>query len=246
MEHERNRDASFATTQWTRVLAARGESDEARAALSELCEVYYAPVHSFVRHTVNEPSRTDDLVQEFFARVLKRDSLGHLERDRGKFRSYLLGAVKHFLADDLKHRGTKRAGGGSEHVPIATGAGDSGIDPPLGMPSTDAPADSLFDRQWAMTLLARAMSALHTAETKAGRQLEFEVLKPWLTGEIAGKSQADAARELSGSEGAVKVAVHRLRKRFRDTLRTEISHTVADVNDVGEELRYLVDVLSES
>ena len=133
-------ERSFATTQWTRVLAARGESSEARAALSELCDTYYSPVRTFVRCTVQDASRTDDLTQEFFARMLKRDSLAKLERERGKFRSYLLGAVKHFLKDDQKHRNSQRAGGKNEHVEIG---GEHASDAPSTIPGIPAPGEPM-------------------------------------------------------------------------------------------------------
>lgn len=230
-------DQSFATTQWTRVLAAKGETSESRAALSDLCEVYYAPVKAFIMHQINDGNRIDDLTQEFFARLLQRDSLSQLDRDRGKFRSYLLGAVKHFLADDFKHRNSQRAGGKSPHTQL---------EDKVAAPQADTPSDVVFDREWALALLIRSMDALVGNECAAGRQREFEQLKTLLTGDSGTRTQAEIAIELGLTKGAVKAAVHRLRKRFRETLRSEISQTVSSPDAVKEELRYMVEVLGNS
>lgn len=230
-------DDSFAATQWTRVLAARGESSEAREALSDLCEVYYAPVKAFITHQVHDSSRIDDLTQEFFTRLLQRDSLSQLERDRGRFRSYLLGAVKHYLADDFKHRHSQRAGGKIAHTQIENKE--------IALEAS-TPSGVMFDREWALTLLKRSLDTLAAHECAAGRKREFDQLKAWLTGDSGMRTQAEVAAELGITEGAVKAAVHRLRKRFRETLRSEIRHTVSSPEEVKTELRYMVEVLGHS
>ena len=246
--------AAFVTTQWTRVLAARGDSAEAQAALGDLCADYYRPVLTYIQRSGRDGDIARDLTQEFFARLLARRGLDTVEPGRGRFRSFLLGAVKHFLADQHDRASAAKRGGGQEHVPLdAPGAGDT-MHAEGGMnsaflrvadPATPV-SDAFFDRQWALTILDRALAALaaeHQAADKAG---QFETLKPWLTGDAEQLSQAEAARRLGLNEGALKVAIHRLRKRFRELVKAEIAQTVGEGADVQTELNYLLEVLSQS
>ena len=235
---------AFAPTRWTLVLRARGDTPEARAALSELCEAYYEPVFRFLRREGREEEAARELAHEFFARILERGEFGALDQARGRFRSYLLGAVKHFLADRRKHEGRAKRGGGwapeSLDAPTSDGA------PPLEV--TDAGAttpDAWFDRAWALAVMDRALNVVEMEFKSAGKAAQFECLQPWLAGEAETLSQADAARQLGLNEGAVKVAVHRLRKRFREQIRTEIAHTLAEGDDVDIELRYLIEALAQ-
>ena len=243
--------AAFVTTQWTRVLEARGDSPEAQAALSELCAAYYAPVLAFLRRTGRNDEAARDLTQEFFTRLLAKRSLDTLERGRGRFRSFLLGAVKHFLADQHDRASAAKRGGGHTPLPLdAPATGDtthagSGINSALLQipdPAATVP-DAFFDRQWALTILDRALAALATEHNAAGKSAQFETLKPWLTGDTEKLSQAEAAHRLDVNEGAVKVAIHRLRKRFRELVKAEIAQTVGG-GDVQAELSYLLEVLS--
>jgi RNA polymerase sigma-70 factor (ECF subfamily) len=224
------------------VRRAQGNSSEARAALSELCEAYYKPVFAFLRATRRSEEEARELAQEFFARVLARASVSGADPERGKFRSFLLGAVKHFL-DDLRDRSNAaKRGGGVEHVPIETGSDTSaGTDVP-GVESV--PEDAQFDREWALTLLARGIEAVEGELREAGKAEIFAVLKPWLTGESAALSLAGAAKELGMNEGAVKVAIHRLRQRFRAAVRAEIAQTVDGEEAIASEMSYLVSVLT--
>src|SRR5262245_17874925 len=213
--------SASAPTQWTRVLAARGDSTEARAALSDLCAAYYQPVVAFLRGSGRTNDAARDLAHQFFAGILERNSLDGADPQRGRFRSYLLGAVKHFLHLAREREERQKRGGAKEHLALAPATDTSpGLDPPA--PSGLTP-DVLFDRQWAMTVLERALTVVERELTEAGHHREMEVLKPWLTGDCQGyaQTQADAARELSMSEGAVKVAIHRLRRRFREAVRRE-------------------------
>ncbi|HOX56363.1 MAG TPA: sigma-70 family RNA polymerase sigma factor [Candidatus Paceibacterota bacterium] len=240
------RPAGFAPTRWTLVLRARGESAAAQAALSELCESYYAPVLAFVRCTVRDEEAARDLTHEFFARLLAQHGLDTVEPGRGRFRSFLLGAVKHFLANQLDRMQAQKRGGGQ--APISIDAGDAAhtTTTTLQIPDPAGPApDALFDRQWALTITGRALDTLAAEFNAADKAQQFETLKPWLLGDVESVSQAEAAARLGLSEGAVKVAVHRLRRRFRELVRTEIAQTVADPNHVQEELRYLVEVLAQ-
>lgn len=233
---------AFAATRWTLVLAARGESSEARAALSELCAAYWEPVFRFLRREGRTEDAARELTQEFFARLLAGQGIVGATPERGRFRSFLLGALKHFLADARdRDRAAKRGGGilaESFSVPTDTSPGLDIAAPMAALP------DAEFDRQWAYAVMARALASVAGEFAAAGRTEQFLALKPWLVGDAAALSQAEAADRLGFSEGAVKVAIHRLRKRFREVVRAEVVQTVPAAADVDQELRYLVDVLS--
>ena len=234
--------AAFVTTQWTRVLEARGDSPEAKAALSELCAAYYAPVFAFIRRNARDEEAARDLTQEFFSRLLARQGLDSVEQGKGRFRSYLLGATKHFLADARDQARAVKRGSGQAHESIDPGTDTS---PGLQLPDENAssPEDE-FDRKWALTLLDRALATLAKEQQAFGKLDHFETLKPWLTGDTDNFSQADAARHLDMNEGAVKVAIHRLRRRFRELVKTEIGQTLNDHSQVAEELGCLIAALS--
>lgn len=226
------------------VLRARGDSAPAQSALAELCEAYYAPVLAFIRSEGRDEETARDLTQEFFARLLARHGLDTVEPGRGRFRSFLLGAVKHFLADERERARAAKRGGGQSIVSIETGA-NTGTTAELQIPDpAGPPSDVLFDREWAQILVARALNRLAAEFGSGARAEQFEALKPWLLGQVQSLSQADAAQRLGLTEGAVKVAIHRLRLRFRDLIKAEISHTVLEPAQVQDELRYLVEVLS--
>jgi RNA polymerase sigma factor (sigma-70 family) len=233
--------AAFVTTQWTRVLQARGDSPEAKAALSDLCAAYYAPVFAFIRRNAPDEDSALDLTQEFFARLLAGQGFASVDPHRGRFRSFLLGAAKHFLANmhDRAHRLKRGAGQPLESI-------DAGTDtsPGLQLPDPKAPSpDREFDRKWALTLLDRALVALAQEQKAAGKADQFEALKPWLSGDRENISQAEAAARLGMNEGAVKVAIHRLRRRFREVIKNEIRQTVSDRAQVDEELHCLLEAL---
>jgi RNA polymerase sigma factor (sigma-70 family) len=230
----------FVTTQWTQVLATRGDSPEARQALSDLCAAYYTPVFVLIRRATPNEEVARDLTQEFFARLLARAGLGQVDPERGRFRFFLLGAVKHFLADVHDEQGRLKRGGGQVHVSL-----DAGTDSSPGLEVADAslPSPELeFDREWAVTLLARALDRLGREHTGKGEH--FPALKPWLTGDKQDVSLADMAARIGMSEGALRVALHRLRKRFRELVKEEIAGTVGDSTHVREEMGYLLEVLS--
>jgi DNA-directed RNA polymerase specialized sigma24 family protein len=236
--------AAFVTTHWTRVLEARGDTPDAQAALGELCTAYYAPVLAFIRRSGRADDASRDLTQEFFARLLARRGLDTVERGRGRFRSFLLGAVKHFLADQHDRASAAKRGGGQTPLPFdAHGSGDTTVSLQIPDPAATVP-DTFFDRQWALTILDRALTALAAEHHSANKSTQFETLKPWLTGDSEKLSQADAARQLDLNEGALKVAIHRLRKRFRELVKAEIAQTVGTGADVQVELNYLLEVLS--
>jgi RNA polymerase sigma factor (sigma-70 family) len=244
-EDSPQRPAGFVSTHWTLILRARGQSPAAQAALGELCEAYYVPVHAFIRDARHDEDAARDLTQEFFARLLTGRGLENVEPGRGRFRSFLLGAVKHFLADQHDRTQAAKRGGGQTMVSIEAG-GSTSTTTELQIPDPAGPApDMVFDRQWAVTLVERALDALAGELASAGKGEQFDTLKPWLLGEIDSMSQADAARRLGLTEGAAKVAIHRLRKRFRELVKAEIAQTVGDTAQAQDELRYLVEVLSQ-
>lgn len=240
---------AFAATRWTVVLAARGNSEESRQALSALCAAYYPPVVAFLRRDGTGGSRTEDAARElahgFFAGILTGGRFEAVDRERGKFRSYLLGALKHWLRDQWRAEQSARRGGKVEHVvlgPVSeTSAGF--FDPPAPADAAAA-AERAYDRQWALTVLERALDALGAEFEQSGKRAWFETLRPWLGGDPEALSPADLSSALGMSPGAVKVAIHRLRQRFRVKVKAEIAQTLGDSGgDVGEELDYLIRVL---
>lgn len=222
--------SSFHDTRWTLVSRSRGSDTQAAAALSELCEAYYAPVVTFLRRQGREEDAARELAHDFFAKLLAGGAIEGARPERGRFRSYLLGALKHFAADQRDKTLTSKRGGGLEHAEMD----DEMPDVTMEMP------DAEFDRQWALTLLARSLSRLESQMTAEGKTAHFEALKPWLSAEADSTPQASAAEKLGLSLEAVKVAIHRLRKRFREAVKTEIAHTVSDAADVREELDALM------
>ena len=226
----------FARTRWTLVLRARPESAEGRAALSELCEAYYQPVFVFLRRTGFAEDAARDHAHSFFAYLLAHGFPG-ADPQRGRFRSYLLGAVKYFVGDLIDRSRREKRGGGATHEVI-----DPADEHSLALSDPQAPMmPEVFDREWAVAVMNRAVNtvaAQHTAE-------RFAALRPWLMGDAAA-SQAESALALGMSEGAFKVAAHRLRKEFREALRYEVAQTVEADADIDDELRYLCSVLAQS
>lgn len=230
--------STFHPTRWTLVLRARGEGEAAKTALSDLCEAYYGPVVAFLRRDGRSEDAARDMAHSFFESVLET-GVGTPDPQRGRFRSYLLGALKHFLSKQRDAALAVKRGGGAEHVPM-----DGETDTSPGLPLPGVLDDTLvFDREWALALIGRALTVLENEH--AGKESLFAALKPWLDGGAA-VSQAETARSLGMSETAVKVAIHRLRARFRELIRAEVAATVNDPEDVTEELRHLIAVASRS
>ena len=237
-------DGCFLPTRWTLVLRAKGESPEAREALSALCEAYWQPVLRFLRREGRNDDSARELAQEFFSRLLAGGGLNGVDPERGRFRSFLLGAVKHFLADVRDHERRLKRGGGIAPESLEAARDEES---PTGLEVPDPGAtivDEVFDREWALALMSRSLSVLENELVGEGKGAQFAVLKPWLAGDSAGPTHAGAAQELGLSEGAVKVLIHRLRKRFREVVKSEVEQTVGQPALVPDELRYLVAVLS--
>ncbi|HVK59533.1 MAG TPA: ECF-type sigma factor [Candidatus Kapabacteria bacterium] len=238
--------SDFALTRWTLVLRAKGDSPEARAALSELCDAYYNPVLAFLRKERRNDEEARELAQDFFARILSGSGFAGAERNRGRFRSYLLGALKHFLIEVRQRAHRQKRGGGIVPQSLnATAANEEGETTELQIADHGAVLpDANFDREWALEVMRRALSILEQEFATKSKREHFVVLQPWLMANALNLSQADAARQLSMSEGAFKVAVHRLRKRFGELVRTEIAQTLRDPAQADEELAHLVAALS--
>jgi len=238
-----NQTESFAATRWTLILRARGETPEARAALADLCEAYYQPILRFLRREGRDEDSARELAHEFFARMLGGGGFEEADPERGRFRSYLLGALKHFLADQRKREHRLKRGAGVAAQSLDAAEADDGE----ALRVAEAPSpepDSFFDREWALAVMARALAVLEKEFAAADKAAQFHALKPWLMGEGPSMSQTEAAKQLGLSEGAVKVVIHRLRKRFRDVVRAEISQTLRDPTLVDEELRHLIAALA--
>lgn len=232
----------FATTRWTLVMRARGEEPEARAALGELCEAYWTPVYRFLRREGRNEDEAQEIIQEFFSDLLSRGNIDHADPERGRFRSYFLGALKHFLSDRRRREGRQKRGGAALVESIDAGTDTS---PGVQVPDpTGGSRDTYFDHQWALALMERGLDRLESTFVEAEKKLQFDTLKPWLNGDGPELSQSEAAAQLGMTAGAVKVAVHRLRQSFRTIIRDEIAQTVQDPEAISEELRYLIEVLS--
>lgn len=234
--------SSFHDTRWTLVSRSRGSDTQSKAALSELCEAYYAPVVAFLRRDGRDEDTALDLAHDFFARLLQGDAISGADPLRGRFRSYLLSALKRFAADQRDRDHAMKRGGGQIHAVIENHDSSTGAGLQIADDSVEAP-DAAFDRQWALTVLARALATLEAELRDSGKGLQFDTLKPWLTADGDATPQAEAAAKLGLSEDAVKVAIHRLRKRFRDAVKAEIAQTVSDLGNVREELDALMAAL---
>jgi RNA polymerase sigma-70 factor (ECF subfamily) len=232
----------FLTTRWSVVLAARDDvSDEAHLAMEALCRTYWQPLYLYARRHGHSPQDAEDLTQGFFARLLEKDWLAAVEQERGRFRQFLLMAFKRFLANEHDHAQRLKRGGGAHVVPLDTVLGEKLYREET---SPSASADEVYDRRWALSLLDLSLARLRQEFEGAGRGNEFNVLKPQLTAPRGDIAYAELAEELGTSEGAARVAVHRLRKRFREVFREEIAHTVGDPVELDAELRHLVTVLA--
>jgi DNA-directed RNA polymerase specialized sigma24 family protein len=227
----------FRTTRWTQVRRAKADSSEGRRALAELCNVYYEPVVAFLRCELRDADAARELAHDFFAHVLAGGAIARAEQERGRFRSYLLGAVKHFLSHHREARRRLKRGGGMENISLheteARSVPDAGVLSP----------DAAFDRQWALTVVAHALEALRCECVAEGRTDFFERVKPWLTGDAARGDQTALAASCGMNANALKVAVHRLKQRFRQLLKAEVAGTLDDSGSVEAEMRALFDAL---
>ncbi len=236
-------EAWFTTTHWSVVLSAQQKgSPQASVALETLCRTYWYPLYAFVRRQGRNPLDAQDLTQEFFARLLEKDYLQAVERERGKFRTFLLMAMKRFLMNEWKQAHAQKRGGGC--VTLSLDDGQTAETRYLMETGGSLSAEKLYDRRWAVTLLDRVLERLGREFAAGGKGAVFEQLKGYLMAEKGGVPYAEAAAALGMSEGALKVAVHRLRLRFRELFREEVAHTVSFPSEVDEEIRFLLEAFS--
>jgi RNA polymerase sigma factor (sigma-70 family) len=231
---------AFITTHWSVVLEAQGESPAAQKALEILCRTYWRPLYAFVRRQGLGQEEAQDLVQEFFARLLEHRNLDTVRREKGRLRSYLLVSLKRFLATE-RHRasGVKRYESGA-HIPLDELLESEVADFEL---AETWSADRLYERHWALAMLEQVLTRLESEYRTADSAALFDQLKEFLVGDRGRPTQAEMAAELGMTENAVKQAFHRFRQRYRMLLREEIAHTVIAPGDVEDELRHLISVL---
>jgi RNA polymerase sigma factor (sigma-70 family) len=224
----------FATTHWSIVVSAGGiRSPEANRSLAILCENYWFPLYAFVRRAGHSAEDAEDLTQEFFARLLGQRFLTKVDPQIGKFRSFLLAALKHFMADQWDRTHAQKRGGGQTAISF------DGLDAETRYrlePATDLTPEKMFEKQWALSLLEQVLSRLHAELVAEGRSALFEALKDTLTG-VRSTTYAAIGAELGMAEGAVKVAAHRMRHRYRALLREEIAQTVTGSDEIRDEIR---------
>jgi len=228
----------FATTHWTVVLSAgHTETTRGRDALAALCETYWYPLYAFVRRQGHSPHDAEDLTQGFFARLLESESLASVSREKGKFRTFLLIALKRFLANEWHRARSQKRGGAAFHLPLQGHTAETRY---IAEPVEHLTAEKLFERRWALTLLERVLAHLSHEFDAAEKKELFEKLKPYLMAQKGKISYAEAAIALGMNEGALKVAVHRLRRRFRELFRAEVAQTVARPEEIDDEIRHLL------
>jgi RNA polymerase sigma-70 factor (ECF subfamily) len=232
--------SQFPTTRWTLVVAAGDpRRREARSALVSLCENYWYPLYAYLRRRGYPADQAQDLTQEFFVRVLEGRYLNRADPEKGRFRSFILTSLKFFVADEQDRQRAEKRGGGAV-VPLEMSSGEERYQRE---PAHDETPERIFDRRWALSVLDRVVEKLRGEFVQNGRPEHFDRLKVFLLGQ-SDAPYAALAREMHASEGALKVAIHRLRKRYRDLFRQEIADTVADPAEVESELRYLASALS--
>lgn len=231
----------FVTTHWSVVLTAgRSDTPRARGALETLCQTYWHPLYAYVRRRGYSPEDAQDLTQEFFARLLERNAVATVAPEKGRFRSFLLASLNHFLADEWdKARAQKRGGGKVITLDLQSAETRLGE-----IPAENFTPEKAFEHRWAITLLEQVYQRLGEEYRAEGKGALFDTLRVALAGKSDAAPYAELARQLRMSEGAVKVAVHRLRQRYRALLRETIADTVSGPEEVEDELRYLFRTLA--
>ncbi|MFQ5734204.1 MAG: RNA polymerase sigma factor [Planctomycetaceae bacterium] len=227
----------FATTRWSVViLAGRNSSPDSRRALGSLCEAYWYPLYAYVRRRVPDVNEAQDLTQAFFAKLLEKNYIGSATPERGRFRAFLLTAFKHFLSKEWDKAKTQKRGGGRAPISLDFESADSRISIE---PSSGLTAEQLYDRHWAVTLLGQILARLESEFARDGKTSQFAELKGFIIGDHSGTTYSDVAVRLNITEAAAKMAGSRVRRRYRELLRDEISQTVAEPDEVDDEIRNL-------
>lgn len=229
----------FATTHWSVVLKAARDDEAQLAALEELCRNYWRPIYAYIRRRGHQPEAAQDLTQGFFERLLEKNWLADIDPDRARFRSFLLTMVSRFLANEYYRTQTLKRGGGALHFSIQ----DQELENQLVASTTSGSPEEDFDRQWAMTVLERALKRLRAESVEAGKQAFFDHLSPYLSQEASSGDYAQLGQKLGISVGAVAVSVHRLRHRYRELVRAEIAETLTNQADTDQEMNHLMAAL---
>jgi RNA polymerase sigma factor (sigma-70 family) len=232
--------AAFTTTHWSVVLEAQGESPAAKEALEKLCRTYWRPIFAFLRRQGLSPEEAEDITQGFFAELLERRSLDAVRKEKGRLRSFLLGGLKYFLANEERRAMAIKRGKGQRLIPLEELRAGERIEMEPADPVT---AEMIYERRWALTVLERVLSRLKEEYSTAANTALFDSLKELLPDEPGAPSQAEIAAHLEMTENAVRQAFYRFRQRYQSLLREEIAHTVATPGDIEDELRHLIAVL---
>jgi RNA polymerase sigma factor (sigma-70 family) len=231
----------FTTTRWTLVLTAGDRtSADSQASLATLCESYWYPVYAFVRRSGRDSDTARDLTQAFFMRVLEKDVLKEARRERGRFRSFLLASLRHFLANEYDREQAVKRGGRATHLSLEFDDGERRYQLE---PADTATPEHLYERRWALDVIDRAMQRLEARHAQTARQALFERLKPFLRGDEESQSSRELSAALGLSDGALRVALHRFRRQFADALRDTIADTVEHETEIDDELRHLLTVV---
>ena len=231
---------AFTTTHWSVGLEAQGESPAAQEALEKLCRTYWRPIYAFLRRQGFRPAEAEDITQGFFAQLLERRSLNAVRKEKGRLRSYLLGALKYFLADEQRRSMAIKRGKGQRLIPLEEIRADERIEM---APADPVTAEMIYERRWALTVLEQVLGRLKDEYRAAANAALFDSLKQLLPDEPGSPSQAEIATQLGMTENAVRQAFYRFRQRYQSLLREEIAHTVATPGDIEDELRHLIAVL---
>jgi RNA polymerase sigma-70 factor (ECF subfamily) len=236
------RSGRFASTRWTLVLAARSDSPrDAAEALAALYEFYWPPLYAYARRCGNTVEAAQDLTQAFFTRFLERREVDVADPRRGRFRSFLLTSFKHFLSNEREREQALKRGGNRRAASIDIEAAEHQFTAALADTLTP---ESLFERQWALGVIERGLTKLRAECVEAGKEAAFTHLHEYVMGDRQSGGYARVARALGTTEGAVRVTIHRLRRRMRELLRIEVAFTVSDDSEIEDEVRYLIDVLT--
>ena len=233
--------SKVATTQWSQVLAARdGSETETRRALESLCQTYWQPLYAYIRRQGYEPEEASDLTQAYFTEFLEKDFLADVDPEKGRFRSFLLTSLRHFLSHERIRSHALKRGGATLTLSLDTDVAEERY---MQEPATGRSPEEVFERRWALTVLGKALASLRHESTTENRRQSFETLKPYLTGEEPRKPYQEVAEELGMTEVAVRKAAHRLRRRFGQVLRDEIAETVAGEDAIDDEVRHLLMII---
>jgi len=232
--------AAFNTTHWSVVLEAQGESPAAQEALETLCRTYWRPIFAFLRRQGHSPEEAEDITQGFFAQLLERRKFSAMRKEKGRLRSFLLGALKYFVADERRRAMAIKRGKGQRLIPLEELRAGERNDME---PSDPMTAEMIYERRWALTVLERVLGRLKEEHLAAGNAALFDSLKQLLPDDPGSPSQAEIAAQLGMTENAVRQAFYRFRQRYQSLLREEIAHTVATPGDIEDELRHLIAVI---